>query len=298
MFYSIYNNTIVNFSRLWEKTITQFLFVNKQQTLFAFNIRTLEITLRIPSKLVYEHGFIAMLMLTEKLLNNKIIFLLDKNTLSKKRTIKIGAVITLKNENMNNFLVFCCNHSIPKFFDDGIFFHIPYENHALSYKIKKILSNTLFSFDRDINSYYDYLGELEYDIDFLFRTYFKSTLINKLILSNNGIHFINCINTISLIEMQEAEERSLLEEFEFEFILEQNELNSKLENNIIDSDYSTDDNESIDNIVDEIVDSDVTNKNNLIDNYTNNEFEQNKKRLKFDTNSFSYLYSDDSNGRK
>ena len=109
------------------------------------------------------------------------------NTLSKKRSIKIGTIITIKHEIMNYFLMINCNHSIPKFYEDNILFSIPYKKHSISYKISKILSNTLFSFDKDINSYYDYLGELEYDFDFLFRTYFFIflRLYNTLVFNND-----------------------------------------------------------------------------------------------------------------
>jgi hypothetical protein len=228
MFYSTYYNNLMTFPRLLGKLVgkANIIGINEKNMLNIFNIKSLEITLRIPSDISFEHGFIAMLMLSEKMANNKVVFLLDKNTLSKKRTIKVGLIITINNEMMDNFLFLCCDHSIPKFYDYGIFFHIPYKDNPLAYKINKILSNTLFSFDKDINSYYDYLGELQYDMDFLFRTYFKSELLNKLLISNKGVNFINNINISNLMIIKEAEELSLIDEFELDSeIIKEEEFN-------------------------------------------------------------------------
>jgi hypothetical protein len=230
MYYNDIHRNAISFPRFLGKIVGKKQIYNEKNILDIFNLKSVEITLRIPSKLAYEHSFVAMLMLTEKLLNNKVIFLLDKNTLSKKRTIKIGSIVTLKDEMMYTYLEMCGDLSIPKFYDEGIYFYIPYENNPLAYKLRKILSNTLFSFDKDINSYYDYLGELEYDIDFLFRTHFKSKLLNKLLLSGLGINFINEIDVSYKGVLQEAEERSLIEEFELdaEIIEQEKQLDKEL----------------------------------------------------------------------
>lgn len=177
-----------------------------QSLLNHLTFKQLEITFRIPSHSKYEHGFITMIMLTEKMTNNQPIFLLDKHTLSKNKTIKIGLVLTVKNEMIDYYLKLCCTHSIPKFYSYGVFFNLSSKTNTFSYTLTKILSNTLFSFDKDINSYYDYLGELPFEFDFLFRTYFKNRSINQLLISSKGIHFINEIHSNVILQTKEIDE--------------------------------------------------------------------------------------------
>ena len=198
-----------------------YFFLEKKDIANILTFKSLEVTLRIPSELSYEHGFISMLMLMEKMINNKVIFLLDKNTLSKKQYIKIGTVIVVTNEMMLNFFSLCINFFVYKFYDNNLFFSISEKNNILAYKISKILSSTIFSFDNDVSSYYDYLGELSYHIEFLFKTYCKSKFINKLLLSNEGINFINNMFILNESLFIEAEEMSLLEEFEGEHLLDE-----------------------------------------------------------------------------
>jgi hypothetical protein len=207
-----YYSFVNDFIRIGEKLIFQK--INKKLLTNNLNIKQLEITFRIPSESKFEHGFIALLMLTEKMLNNKPIFLLDKNTLSKKRSIKVGLIVTIKNEMIDFYLNLCNIHSIPRFYDYGISFSISNADQPFIYKMKKILSNTVFNFDKDVYSYYDYLGDLEYEFEFLFRTYFKNILMNKLIISNKGIYFSNFTELIKLETIEEIQKQIELEEME------------------------------------------------------------------------------------
>lgn len=235
MFHSSYCLFIMNMIRLGEKMTHQK--VRRREMINFLKIKKLEITFRIPSEIQFEHGFIAMLMLTEKMLNHKPIFLLDKNTLSKKRTIKVGLVITIKDELIDDYLALVSSHSVPKFYDYGISFSVSSKDQPFIYKLSKILSNTLFSFDKDINSYYAYLGDLEYEFEFLFRTYFKSVLMNKLIATSRGIHFVDLIDINTLTVMDEAEKQSEIEEFdEAEELKKSGNIEEEEEFNFSDSD--------------------------------------------------------------
>lgn len=204
MFYSKYCLFIINITRVGEKIINRN--INLSIFINSLKIKHLEITFRIPSDSKYEHGFITMLMLTEKMTNNKPIFLLDKNTLSRNKTIKIGLIQILKNELVDYYIKLCCMHSIPKFYSYGILFNISNKTNKLSYFISKILSNTLFSLDKDVSSYYDYLGELPYEFNFMFCTFFKHISINKLLISSKGVHFINSFNDYINLQNNEIKE--------------------------------------------------------------------------------------------
>jgi hypothetical protein len=203
---------IMNIIRLGEKLIHQK--INSDELINVLNFKQLEITFRIPSKSQYEHSFIALMMLTEKMYNLTPIFLLDRNTLSKKKSIKVGLILTIKDETINDFLEICCMHSIPKFYEYGISFGIKNKNNPFAYKLNRILSNTVFSFDKDINSFYNYLGEAEYEYDFLFSTYFKNILMNKLLITSNGVAFINLIDKTKITLINDMKEKIKLEELE------------------------------------------------------------------------------------
>jgi hypothetical protein len=210
MFYSKYCLSINNIVKLGEKSLYNKSHIKKALSLY--NIKNLEITFRISSIIKYEHGFIAMIMLIEKMTNNKPIFLLDRNTLSKKKTIKIGLILFIKNEMIDYYLKLCCIHSIPKFYSSGIAFNISSKTNSFYYTLDKILSNTLFSLDKDINSYYDYLGDLLYEFNFLFRTSFKNSIMNKLLLSNKGTHFVNEVEINTMLYINDVNNKILLEE--------------------------------------------------------------------------------------
>src|SRR5207253_1359390 len=71
-----------------------------------------------------RNSFILMLILIEKYLNNKVIFLYDTHTLSHSKFIKIGCNLHLRNEMLYSFLYLCTLHSIPKFYEQFIVFDI------------------------------------------------------------------------------------------------------------------------------------------------------------------------------
>ena len=279
MFYSNYCSIVNNSIKIYEKIISNKISLKKVSNLLK--IKHLEIILKIPSKSQYEHGFITMLMLTEKFTNSFPIFLLDKNTLSKKKTIKIGLVLTIKNEMIIYYLKMCCIHSIPKFNFYGIFFNFSNKHNIISYDFNKILSNTLFSFDKDINSYYDYLNELPYEFNFLFRSYFKNISINKLLVSNQSIYFINetnVFNNTHISEINEIVELDLLNEEEDsnDILLYESESEEEIQD-VIENDYSdflefVEIDDFSNNNTDDNIDLNIFINNNKLDNffYNNN----------------------------
>ena len=249
MLYTKYCQFITNITRIGQKIINRKIYLFLPHLFHYFKMKQLEITFRIASNSNYENGFITMLMLTEKMTNNKPIFLLDKNTLSKNKTIKIGLVIFMKNEVMDYYLKLCCIHSVPKFYSHGILFSVSNKTSNFSYIISKILSNTQFSFDKDINSYYDYLGELPYELDFLFRTYFRNIAANKLLISSRGIHFVNRLDSNVISQIDEVETMISLEEDNSDNDSDldsdlNSDLDSDLDSYLYNNSYSDSDNDS------------------------------------------------------
>jgi hypothetical protein len=185
--------------------------ISNKYTLFntnSFFFNNIELIFTIPSKLENKNRFILMLILMEKYLNNKMVFLYDTHTLSRTKAIKIGCLIHLRNEILYNFLFLCTLHSIPKFYEQYIVFDFVKAN-CFSYELKKILSNTIFNFDTHINLYYDYLGEFDYSIFFIFRTKFNSSMFNRLLLNSLGFTFFN-INSMQHYTIIESKWFSIL----------------------------------------------------------------------------------------
>lgn len=175
--------------------IKNIIYYEKLNNIYIYNknniiINKLIITIKLPSNIRYVNGFITMLVLFEKNTNNVPIFLKDINTLSKGRFIKIGLIISLKNEFMEQYLQLCMMHSIPKIHKDNITFNISIKNYNLFYNKNIILSNTVFSFDTEVFQYYNYLNELFYNIEFIFYINTKNLLINKLLINLYNLDII------------------------------------------------------------------------------------------------------------
>jgi hypothetical protein len=179
----------------------------------SFFFNNIEFIFKIPSKLENKNRFILMLILMEKFLNNRIIFLYDTHTLSRMKAIKIGCLLNLRNELLYNFLFLCTLHSIPKFYEQYIVFDFLKSNN-ISYELKKILSNTIFNFDKHINLYYDYLGEFDYSIFFIFRSKIASAIYNQLLLNSLGFTFFNAISMQHIIMIENIWFSTLLVELE------------------------------------------------------------------------------------
>lgn len=191
----------------------------------------LELILKLPSLLQNNNRFILMLILMEKLLNNKLIFLLDQKTLSRSKSIKIGCIINLRKEMLYSFLNLYCMHNIPKFYKSEIIFDFS-KSLLMKFEIQKILSNIVFNFDKDLTFYYDYLNEFDYNISFFFKSIFKNVWLNKILLNKFGINFYNSVilnmeniivsswyvNLIEEEENYESEELLLLNEEQVIFL--------------------------------------------------------------------------------
>jgi hypothetical protein len=147
--------------------------------------------MKLPSHIKYVNGFITMLVLLEKNTNNTPVFLKDINTLSKGRFIKIGLIISLSSELIEQYINMCLIHSIPKISNDSITFNMPIKNYNIFYNTNIILSNTVFSFDNELVQYYTYLAEFVYNIDFTFYTNTKNLFINKFLISLYNLNILN-----------------------------------------------------------------------------------------------------------
>lgn len=152
----------------------------------------LELIFKLPSLSQNRNKFILMLVLMEKLLNNKLIFLLDKRTLTSSKSIKIGCLVHLRKEMLYSFVDLYCMHNIPKFYRSDIIFDFS-RSLLMKYEIQKILSNIVFNFDKDLNFYYDYLNEFDYSISFFFKSIFRDVWLNKILLNRLGIIFYNSV---------------------------------------------------------------------------------------------------------
>jgi hypothetical protein len=79
---------------------------------------------------------------------------------------------------------------LPKFNENNIILNIN-NIEIISYTLKKIISNIIFNLDKDINIYYDYLGEFKYLFYLIFRSKINSILHNQLTMNLYGISFFN-----------------------------------------------------------------------------------------------------------
>lgn len=219
MFKQVYLMSILLRTRFLNKILISELekkFDNyKKKNEIIFN--EIEIIFKLPSEIENKQKFILMLILLEKYLNNKLIFLFDKKTFSNLKWIKIGCFLNLKYEMLINYLYLFSIHSIPKIHDNSIIFDILKTN-IISYEMKKILFNTLFNIDKDIHFFYDYLGEFNYKLIINFRTKLNNGLLNELLLNTIGIYFSNSIQMqyLNLIEKSWLNVLLLLEEEEEE----------------------------------------------------------------------------------
>jgi hypothetical protein len=161
--------------------------INNSKIDFFF-LKQLEILFILPSINENRHRFIIILILIEKLHNNKVIFLMDKRTLSK--SIKIGCVLNINDAFLIDFIYMTSLHTLPKFNENNIILNIN-NTEIISYTLKKIISNLIFNIDKDINIYYDYLGEFKYIFYLLFKSNINSLLHNQLIINLLGFSFFN-----------------------------------------------------------------------------------------------------------
>src|SRR3989338_258505 len=121
------------------------MYYEKLNNVYVYNknsivINKLVITIKLPSNIKYINGFITMLILLEKSTSNTPVFLKDINTLSRGRFIKIGLIIFLKSELIEQYLQLCIMHSIPKLDKDNITFNVPINNYNLFYNTNFIFS--------------------------------------------------------------------------------------------------------------------------------------------------------------
>jgi hypothetical protein len=168
------------------RTINDQVFTNKKIDFFF--LKQLDILFILPSINENRHKFIIILILIEKLYNNKVIFLMDKRTLSK--SIKIGCYLNIDHEFLIDFMFITSFHTLPKFNENNIILNIN-NIEIISYTLKKIISNIIFNLDKDINIYYDYLGEFKYLFYLIFRSKINSILHNQLTMNLYGISFFN-----------------------------------------------------------------------------------------------------------
>lgn len=154
-----------------------------------------ELVVIIPSLNENRQRFILMLILMEKLMNNKLCFLFDKKTLSRDKVIKIGCLININKEMLYIFLSNYVAHNIPKLFNLDLILDFNNSN-LIKFELNKILSNVVFNFDKDLTFFYDYLNEFDYKITFLLKSIFNNIYLNKLLFSFFGMHFLNSKNYI------------------------------------------------------------------------------------------------------
>ncbi len=163
--------------------------INIKKTNYIYN---LELILKIPSSIENKHKFIIMLILMDKYLNNKLTFLIDTKTISRSKCIKIGCIINLTSEMLHIFLNIHKIHNIYKYYENEITFNFSNIN-LMRYETKKILSNLVFHFDTDVNYYYDYLNEFNYEITIFLKSIFNNIWYNRLFLTQNGFYFFNLV---------------------------------------------------------------------------------------------------------
>lgn len=169
---------------------------NKFDKKIKFNIKNKfylyegELVIIIPSLNENKQRFILMLILMEKLMNNKLCFLFDKKTLSRDKMIKIGCILNINKEMLYLFLLNYITHNIPKLFNSNLILNFN-NSKLIKFELNKILSNIVFNFDKDLTFFYDYLNEFDYKITFFLKSIFDNIHINKLFFSFFGIHFLN-----------------------------------------------------------------------------------------------------------
>lgn len=176
--------------------INTYLLKSKFDKKIKFNIKNKsylyegELIIIIPSLNENRQKFILMLILMEKLMNNRLCFLFDKKTLSRDKVIKIGCILNINKEMLYLFLYNYALHNTPKLFNENLILNFNSSN-LIKFEISKILSNIIFNFDKDLTFFYDYLNDFDYKITFFLKSIFNNIYLNKLLFSFFGIYFLN-----------------------------------------------------------------------------------------------------------
>jgi hypothetical protein len=195
--------------------LTSYFLKNKFDKKISFDIKNKfyfyegELIIIIPSLNENRQRFILMLILMEKLINNKLCFLFDTKTLSRDKPIKIGCVLNINKEMLYLFLSNYIVHNIPKLFNENLVLNFNNSN-LIKFELNKILSNIIFNFDKDLTFFYDYLNDFDYKITFFLKSIFNNIFLNKLLFSFFGIHFLNNKNYIIDNLLQELDNNNII----------------------------------------------------------------------------------------
>lgn len=208
MFINNYTSRIEKYIRLYEKLIVSQSHTRRTQH-SGLRIVDIEITfeLNLKNKLNNKIGFASIMLVLDKTYNSITKLLIKPN--HKKRTIHVGCILNIKNEQINIILSVMTLHTLPKITNNEILYELP-KARQFSYTTNKIVSNLVFGSDKDISHYYNILKELAYVMILTIRTSTEDGLKNMLLLSEHGLHMHNFNReTAHLIndEMQDSIQR-------------------------------------------------------------------------------------------
>lgn len=194
-------------------------------------INNLNVIFRLPSNINYKNKFILMLILLEKYMNNKLIFLLDKRTLSNSKFVKIGYQLSIQKDFLYSFMQFIILYDFKKDESNNLY-HYFSKSFDIRYKKNKLLLNLIFNFNNDNNNYYDYLNDFNYDLIILVQTIFTNKYLNFNLLKLNGYFFILSFRKILEINNNNII-YNLVDDIDDNFFFLKNESNNicSLENN-------------------------------------------------------------------
>lgn len=179
-------NKMILASRMDEKIN---LYLTSQEFESVERIRSAIVTFQLQSHLENRKVFVAMIILLEKLSNQRMYFILDKRTLSKRKTIKVGCRMQLRSWEKEYFLQMCCHVSLPYIIGDKISYKFP-RGREMTYKLKRILFHSIFQSDDDSAHYYDLFDAATYTIEVVFFTNYTHPRINQLLLSHYGFNYV------------------------------------------------------------------------------------------------------------
>lgn len=195
MFFN-YSNFILN-SSVREKLYKALTYVQGEDSMLTcWSIQEVKILFLLSNSLSNKYIFFSLLLLLEKLTLNNFSFVLSKNTIANfnvKKNLKVGALVTMRSFNKDQFLKLFFNYSLKKLGNQVIYYNrglkcFNMNASLMAFGLQKVLFQGPISLNRqDYDLFSVFFENMVYGINIYFFSFFRNYFINRLILSQYGI---------------------------------------------------------------------------------------------------------------